>query len=136
MKTVHLPRPVVNRILGHAQSAPEREVCGLVAARNGRMRCIPVDNTASDPQRRFVMDPAAQIEAMRAMREAGEELFAIYHSHPRAPAEPSAADLEQSGYPQALHLIVSLNTEGVLELRGYRYADGGPEAVQLEILED
>ena len=54
------------------------------------------------------------------MREQQEELFAIYHSHPTAPAEPSATDLEMANYPDALYLIISLNTKGVLEMRGFR----------------
>ncbi len=57
------------------------------------------------------------------MRENGEALFAIYHSHPTSPAEPSAIDLELAAYPDALYLIISLNTKGVLEMRGFRLND-------------
>ncbi len=137
MKKIRLPRPIVNRILALAQGSPDEEICGLVSARDGEpRRCIPVRNVASDRRRLFAMDPSQQIDAMRDMRERGETLFAIYHSHPDGPAEPSATDIEQSGYPDALHLIVSLNTRGVLELGGYLFTDNGPEAVHLEILED
>ena len=137
MKHVTLPRPIVNQILHLAQREPEREVCGLVSARDGRpVRCIPVANVADEPGKLFTMDPGQQIDAMRQMREQGETLFAIYHSHPTSPAEPSAIDIEQVGYPDVLYLIVSLNTTGVLELRGYRFEDGQPEPVHLEILED
>jgi len=68
------------------------------------------------------------------MRERGEELFAIFHSHPAAPAEPSALDMAQAGYPDALYLIVSLGTCGVLELRGFRIeASGGFAEVPLQL---
>jgi proteasome lid subunit RPN8/RPN11 len=67
------------------------------------------------------------------MREQGEELFGIYHSHPHSPAEPSDTDLRQAGYPEALYLIVSLNTKGVLEMRGFRLRDGQATPVHLEI---
>ncbi len=79
------------------------------------------------------MDPRDQIEAMRDMREHNEELFGIYHSHPHSPAEPSATDLEQAEYPEALYIIVSLNTKGVLEMRGFRLKEGKAKQVQLEI---
>ena len=79
------------------------------------------------------MEPAAQIEAMRRMREGGEELFAIYHSHPHAPAEPSAQDLQEAAYPEALYLIVSLDTKGVLEMRGFRLHHGEVDRVDLEV---
>ena len=119
METIILPRQLVNQILHQAQSTPDIEVCGLIASKNGRpTHCIKVPNVADEPQRLFTMDPARQIESLRRMREQGEELFGIYHSHPRSPAQPSAIDIEQAGYPEALYIIVSLNTKGVLEMRG------------------
>ncbi|MEW6039714.1 MAG: M67 family metallopeptidase [Pseudomonadota bacterium] len=121
-----IPRHLVNQILHLAQASPGFEVCGLIgAAQGGRMRCYPVPNVADRPECRFLLDPKGQIEAMRAMRERGEELFAIFHSHPTAAAAPSSVDLEFAAYPEALHLIVSLNTKGVLELRGFRIGAAG-----------
>jgi [CysO sulfur-carrier protein]-S-L-cysteine hydrolase len=134
MENIILPRQLVNQMLHHAQSSPETEICGLIAARNGQpIRCIPVENISAEPQRLFTMDPARQIAAQRRMREQGEELFGIYHSHPHAPAQPSSTDLEQAGYPEALYIIVSLNTKGVLEMRGFRLLNGNAVQVQLEI---
>ena len=134
MEEVVLPRPLVNKILHQAQSSPDKEVCGLIAARNGQPDdSFPVSNVSTRPSRLFVMDPGQQIEVMRRIREQGLELFGIYHSHPHSPAEPSVADLEQAGYPEALYLIVSLNTKGVLEMRGYRLKENRAVEVQLEI---
>ena len=117
--TVKLPRTLVNQLLAQAQQCPAEEVCGLVAARDGQpVSVYPVANRYHDP-RRFAMDEAEQVSAFRHMREAGETLFAIYHSHPHAAAVPSELDLRHSAYPQALYLIISLNTQGVLELRGF-----------------
>jgi proteasome lid subunit RPN8/RPN11 len=56
---------------------------------------------------------------MAKMRDNNEQLFAIYHSHPTAPAIPSNTDLAQANYPEAVYLIISLNTKGILEIRGY-----------------
>lgn len=133
MERLALPRQLVNQILQQAQAAPETEICGLITARNGRpQRCIPVPNVSEQPQRFFTMDPRCQIDAMRTMRERGEELFAIYHSHPHGPALPSDTDLEQAAYPEALYLIVALDTAGAPELRGFRLADGRFTQIQLE----
>lgn len=116
-----IPRRLVNQILHHAQEFPEREVCGLIGSRNGvPVQCYPVPNVAEHPECRFLLDARQQINAMRLMRERGEELFAIFHSHPTGTAEPSVADLQQADYPEALYLIASLGTKGVLELRGFR----------------
>jgi len=134
MERIILPRHLVNHILHQAQVSPHTEVCGLITAKQGRpQRCIPVPNVSDQPQRLFAMDPKSQIDALRNVREQNEELFGIYHSHPHSPAEPSDTDLDQAGYPDALYVIVSLNTKGVLEMRGFRLKDGKAEQVQLEI---
>jgi len=134
MAIVEIPRTVVNPILRHAQGAPESEVCGLIARGEDGMRVYPVANVAEEPERLFAMDPQAQIEAMRRMREAGEALFGIYHSHPHGPAAPSPTDLRQAAYPEALYLVVSLDTEGVLQMRGFRLGGEAVEEVELEVV--
>ena len=117
---IALPRELVNQILHHALSSPELEVCGLIGAKEGLpASCYPVENAAAVPQLRFQLDPAGQINAMRQIRERGEELFAIFHSHPAAPAEPSPVDLADAVYLDVLYLVISLNTKGVLEMRGF-----------------
>lgn len=132
MPEVKLPRTLINGMLSHAQHSPETEVCGLISrTRNGDLQVYPVANVANEADHLFQMEPAAQIDAMRRMREADEELFAIYHSHPHAPAEPSVRDLAEAAYPDALYLIISLNTKGVLELRGFHLEKGRVENVDL-----
>ncbi len=134
MNSVVLPRSIVNQVLAHAQRSPESEVCGLVGARGGEpQRVYPVGNVADEPSALFRMDPKGQVDAMRRMREAGETLFAIYHSHPRSPAEPSARDLAEAAYPEALYLIVSLDTEGVLQMRAFRLENGAISDVDLVV---
>lgn len=132
--TIPLPRTLVNRILTHAQRFPEQEVCGLLSATDHHPRKVyPVENISGTPARLFAMDPGAQIDAMRHMREQGEELFGIYHSHPHSPPVPSTEDLEQAGYPDALYLIVSLDTKGVLQMKGYYLKESTIEPVELEV---
>jgi len=72
------------------------ETCGLLFGRKDENaanmeRIVFLPNIASSPVR-FEVDP---IEAYRVLVEAdrgGEDLVAIFHSHP-APAEPSCVDL-------------------------------------------
>lgn len=121
MDTVHLPRPLINHLLHLAQESPEREVCGLISAKEGIPEHFhPVRNVAEDPVRHFLLDAGEQIAVLRRLRERGEELFGIFHSHPEAPAFPSAEDTGMAAYPDALYFIASLGTKGVLELRGFR----------------
>ena len=129
-----LPRALVNRLLEQAQHSPETEVCGLIGlSEAGTYSFYPVVNVASEQDHLFAMEPKGQIDAMRQMREANEELYAIYHSHPHAPAEPSARDLHEAAYPEALYLIISLDTRGVLQLKGFRLREGNFIPVELHL---
>ena len=118
---IAIPRKIVQNLLHHAQQTPEQEVCGLISSQNNiPLRSYPIKNTATNPESFFNLDAQQQIQAMTNMRNNNELLFAIYHSHPSAPAIPSSTDIEQASYPNALTIIISLNTKGVLELRGYK----------------
>lgn len=131
-----IPRKIANQLLHLAQLSPEQEICGLIGGQHGLpTHCYPVGNVSGDPAQRFLLDASEQIAAMKAMREKDEELFAIYHSHPSAPAAPSAADLQQAAYPDALYLIISLNTKGLLEMRGFKIGPQGSEEFPLVLNE-
>ena len=127
-----LPRKLVNQILTHAQQHEHSESCGLISASNGSpAHYYAVKNIAADPSTRFEMEPVQQIAAMKHMREHDEDLFAIVHSHPASPPVPSATDMHEAGYPDAYYIIVSLNTRGVLEMRGFKIANGNMQPVEL-----
>ncbi len=131
-----IPRKLTNQLLHLAQLSPNAEICGVVGGKNGMPQsCYPVENIAEQTQSNFLLDAQQQIKAMATMRENAEELFAIYHSHPTAPALPSAYDLEQAAYPDALYLIISLNTKGVLEMRGFKINQHKAKEVVLTLLE-
>ncbi|MDT0635350.1 M67 family metallopeptidase [Spectribacter hydrogenoxidans] len=136
MNELLIPRPLATRLLFEAQKTPDIEVCGLVGGIDGSPVSVnPVPNVADDPTRRFLMDSQAQVDAMRRMRERGESLLAVYHSHPATPPEPSARDLDELGYPDALLLIISLNIKGVLEMRGWQRTDGGVREIDLKVMD-
>ncbi len=135
MDSLRLPRPLVNQILTQAQLSPDSEICGLIAAKNGAAsRCYPVHNSAADPIHRYRMEPQAQIEALRQIREADETLLAIYHSHPHTPATPSTIDIEEANYPDAVYLIISLDIKGVLQISAFCIANGTASPLVLELL--
>ena len=134
---IQIPRKITNQLLHLAQISPDLEICGLIGSKNGLpSSCYPVKNSAEQPQQRFQLDAAQQISAMAKMRDQGEQLFAIYHSHPAAPATPSNTDLELAPYPEALYLIISLNTKGILEMRGFKIAHHSAQEIALCLSED
>jgi [CysO sulfur-carrier protein]-S-L-cysteine hydrolase len=120
-KEIVLPRKLVNELLHNAQLSEHLEVCGFISKnKTGQYTCHPVQNIAETPSKRFLMAPEEQISVMKEIRDKGEEVFAIYHSHPTAPARPSISDTEMPSHPEAYYLIISLNTKGVLEMRCFK----------------
>ncbi len=132
-----ISRKLTNQLLHLAQLSPDAEICGLIGGKNGvPQSCYPINNAAAQPKQRFLLDAQQQIAAMVEMRKNAEELFAIYHSHPSAPAEPSRHDLEEAPFSDALYLIISLNTKGVLEMRGFTIKQQTSQEVVLTLIED
>ncbi len=135
-QTLELPRPLVNKILAHAQQNDSTEVCGLIGnSTAGEKIYYAIDNISNDPGCRFLMDAPQQINAMKKMREKQQQLFAIVHSHPAASAQPSQLDIQENGYKDVFYIIISLNTKGVLEMRAYTQTGDSMREVEL-ILED
>lgn len=131
--TIRLPRTLVNELLHQAQISPNQEISGLIGRHGQRCMCYPIDSVKTDASVLFALSASEQLAALKEMKERNQELFAIYHSHPDAPALPSVIDEDVADYPQALYLIISLNTRGVLEMRGFQKHGQNIEEVNLII---
>jgi proteasome lid subunit RPN8/RPN11 len=58
---------------------------------------------------------------------------AIYHSHTRSAAYPSATDVSLAYYPETVYLIVSLADAERADLRGFKITDGKVDEIELVI---
>ena len=122
---------LLEQIVEHARSGLPLECCGLIAGREqSATRFIPITNRLAS-ETEFDMEPAELIAATRSIRTNGESLLAIFHSHPRGPAAPSARDIERAWYPEAAHVIVSLASVESPVVRGFRILDG--EVIEIEL---
>jgi len=127
---LHIPRALLGEIETHAHTESPRECCGLLAGRDGQIVArYPLRNESRDPEREYFAAPEDLFIAMRHIRERREELLAIYHSHPRGPAYPSATDLEGAFYPEAVYVIVALTPRP--EIRAFRLGHHTPLEVVL-----
>jgi proteasome lid subunit RPN8/RPN11 len=98
---------LLGRLLAEAEGAAPLECCGLLLGRGGRIMAIqPARNVATDPRRRFEIDPAALLAAHKARREGGAELIGYYHSHPNGHPVPSATDCEHASGDDRLWAII------------------------------
>ena len=122
MITVTLPQ--LEKILAHAKESDPAECCGLIGGAASRVTSIyPLHNVAVDTNVSYEAAPEDLFAAQRQMRERGEELLAIYHSHPRStePA-PSETDVRLAYYPQAVYFIVGLAGQQPV-IRAFRISD-------------
>ena len=111
MPTIRLLREHLDAMIAHAREVAPAECCGLVGGsdlQNART-IYRLRNVTPNPERAYEAAPEDLFAAQRQMRERGEELLAIYHSHPRAAdPSPSETDVRLAYYPSATYLIVGL----------------------------
>ncbi len=109
----------------HARDASPSECCGVLIGRAGEIvTSIRSANLAGDPRRRFLLDPAVHIRAMREARSNGLAVVGFYHSHPDSQPRPSALDGEGATYEQDRYAIVRPLTSGC-EARLFRLTKKG-----------
>ena len=136
---ISLHRSQAEEIHAHALEADPRECCGLIGGCDWRAQTIyRMRNVASAPLVTYEAAPEDLFAAQRAMRARGEELIAIYHSHPRSnDPQPSDTDVRLAYYPSAVYLIVGLGREEPC-MRAFRISEraGSWEAAEFEIVAD
>ncbi len=121
---ITLTHPQLAKIFSHAQAASPAECCGLIAGSEETARTIyQLQNVAPNSTVTYEAAPEELFAAQRQMRERGEELLGIYHSHPRA-AEPtpSETDVRLAYYPRAVYFIVGLGAAEPV-MRAFRIAE-------------
>ena len=130
---ITLSANLLEQIIQHATTAYPNEACGLLVGRDTASRFLPMKNIASSSAE-YEMDPAELIVALREIRQTGETLISIFHSHPHGPAEPSRTDIQRAYYPEAAHLIVSLAELERPQAAASRIVDGEALAVELHVI--
>lgn len=104
-----LTREQAQQLLEQARSDAPHETCGIIGGRDGRAeQIIPLPNVATDPLHNFYAEPTALARALTRLTAEKTDVLAIYHSHPFTEPIPSASDIQQAGYPNAVQLIISL----------------------------
>jgi proteasome lid subunit RPN8/RPN11 len=110
-----------DQIVGHAQADAPNECCGYMRMSDGRVEEVfPAENIKHSP---YAFDLGFKdLVAANDLDDQGWGV-AIYHSHPRSPAQPSQTDINVSQYPHWLYIIVSL--AGEPEVRAWHINEDG-----------
>ena len=122
---ITLQKPHLADLLAHASETDPAECCGLIGGTdNGETRSIyRLRNVAANSHVSYEVAPEELFAAQREMRQRGEQLLAIYHSHPRsADPTPSETDVRQAYYPSATYLIIGLGGPAPV-MRGFKISE-------------
>ncbi|WDT93180.1 M67 family metallopeptidase [Thermoleophilum album] len=109
-------------LVDHARSEAPNECCGYMRLADGRVEEVfPAENIRRSPY-----GYELGFKDLMAANELEDQGFgvAIYHSHPRSPAEPSQTDINLANYPNWLQVIVSLADPERPVVRAF-WIDGG-----------
>jgi proteasome lid subunit RPN8/RPN11 len=107
---MRIPQSMIEEMVAHAREDLPNECCGLIGGGDGEARTLYRARNAFASPFSYRVDPGDQYRIIeKEMRDRGEELIAIYHSHTKSPAYPSQTDLnEAASWPEQVYLIVSL----------------------------
>ena len=129
---IRLPQEFAQEMIAQAKEEAPYEACGVIAGKGGRAVKLYRTANAEHSTTTYRLVPEEQYKIFVEMEEKGWELWGIYHSHPAIPAYPSARDIEQAYYPEALYIIVSL-AQGEPEIRAFRIVEGEVREEELSI---
>ena len=122
MDAMHMTAQAYRDMVGHCIKEKPLEACGLLSGRDGiAARCWRIRNAEQSPIA-FTMDGEELTRALCDMENLGEQLLAMYHSHPSGSSYPSPFDVEHAVFPCS-YLIISLRRMRP-RVRSFRLAEG------------
>ena len=136
MAALALPEELARRLLDHALAELPNEACAMLSgeAARGAVTSLHVTRNAAASPYRFELDPADLVRVIHAIESAGEDLVAIFHSHPVTQPEPSPADLREARYDVPYVIAGPITRSASTQaLRAWRFVAGQPVEVPLLI---
>lgn len=103
-----IPAAIRDAMVDHCLREAPLEACGLLGGVGRAVASFfPLRNELQD-EARYRAAPGELIAAVQAIRSRGEEIVAIYHSHPHTSPIPSKTDLRENYYGDVPRIIVGL----------------------------
>jgi proteasome lid subunit RPN8/RPN11 len=127
-----IAKSLYDEMVDHARTVAPDECCGMVAARDGEaVKVHPATNAAASPRYAYEIDSMDLYWIEKAIQDAGLDIGAVYHSHPRSEPYPSQTDINLAFYPDSLYVIVGLKG-GEPDVRAFAIRDG--QVAQAELV--
>jgi proteasome lid subunit RPN8/RPN11 len=133
MDRLVIPPALLDRMVAHCRASYPDETCGIFAGKGGIAEKIYEMTNVEPSPVSYLMDPKEQFLAMKEMRNEGNRMIAIYHSHPQSPPFPSGKDISLAFYPDTVYVIVGLIDRDRPEIRGFEIREGNVSEVPISI---
>lgn len=133
MNKLIIPYHIFEKIISHCKTVYPNEACGILAAKNNTVEKVFEMTNIENSTVSYLMEPKEQFRVMKEMRNSGEKMIAIYHSHPHSQAYPSAKDVKLASYPDSAYIIVSLADKEKPELRAFEINEGKVTDLELTV---
>lgn len=135
IEVLRLPAGAAAELKVQARACYPREACGfLVGFSEGGQATVTGVQAAENRapgDNRFSIDAEDVFDANRRARDRGEELVAVFHSHPDSGARPSETDADDA-WGGWVHLILGCEAGEVAEMRCWRWDDSAFVPVAIE----
>lgn len=122
---MRISQTLIDDLVAHAREDLPNECCGMIGGVDGEAQTVYRARNEFATPYSFRIDTGDQYRIQEVeMRERGEELLAIYHSHTKTAAYPSQTDLnEAEKWPEPMYVIVSLQDPDEPAVNGFRLKD-------------
>jgi [CysO sulfur-carrier protein]-S-L-cysteine hydrolase len=133
-----IPRSIAEALLSHARAQLPNEAVALLSGSLPAAHASgfhPARNAEASPLR-YSVHPDDLVRIVFAIEDAGEDLVAIFHSHTRSAAVPSATDRRAAMYPDAFYVLATLarpDAPAERALRAWRIHGGQSFEVPLTV---
>jgi proteasome lid subunit RPN8/RPN11 len=133
-----IPADLAEAMLVHARAELPNEACGVLSGSLAAGRVVafhPARNSEASPLR-YNVDPEDLVRITFEIDDADQDLVAIFHSHTRSAAVPSATDRRAAMYPEAFYVLATLadpHAEPATALRAWRIRDGNVTEATLAV---
>ena len=121
-----IPAAIHREIIAHCQQEYPKEACGILAGLKTApekqvgeiIQVYPMRNVENSPIG-YSLDPREQLHVEKLMRQQGQWMRAIYHSHTATEAYPSSVDVSLAISPDIAYVLVSLKDRSKPVLKAY-----------------
>jgi proteasome lid subunit RPN8/RPN11 len=120
-----------DEIIAHARSHTPRECCGIVSGHSGTAAQVHPLTNLEPGVTRYLFDDEEFFRVYWEIENRGDELVAVYHSHPATVAYPSVTDIAFAFWPEAVYIICSLRDNQAPVIRGFRIVEGNIMEIDL-----